>query len=441
MTFYIRMLGCPKNDVDADYIAGHLVQAGHVPSASAAAADALIINTCGFIEAAKDESIDHILELCRVKETNPQVRVYVAGCLAQRYSEELLREIPEIDGVFGLGELEALAAALASPEQAGHKRVTDPRFMSYLAGGYRHISDDLPYAYLKISDGCNRGCSYCVIPSIRGAFRSRPLDSILREATFLADNGKRELILVSQDATLYGQDLSPSSTVVDLLSELNSVPNVDWLRLLYLHPANTTEALIEYLGDTSNKALDYFDLPLQHINDEILSAMNRRTSRSRIERLLDRIRRQAPQATLRTTFIVGFPGETEKMFEELLQFVSDQRFDRAAAFTYSQEEGSPAAELGMQIEEQVKQHRLDLLMTLQQDIAFERNRSLIGTRPQVMLDRLDGENRAVGRTRGDCPEIDQEVIVSGAGTTMGRLATVLIEQANGYDLVGSIIED
>jgi ribosomal protein S12 methylthiotransferase len=434
--FYIHKLGCPKNDVDADYLAARLIAAGHKPVADAAAADSVIVNTCGFIQDAKQESIDAILELARLKQKGAVRRLYATGCLSQRYGDELLDDMPELDGAFGLGMLDAVAEAVTGASRSRQVVRQDVRQLAYLDWTSRFLTDQLPYAYVKISDGCDRLCSYCAIPQMRGRYRSRPMESILNEARFLADNGKKELILVSQEATLWGSDLMGRPGLVDLLSGLDKVSGVEWIRLLYLHPARTNPDLVDYLA-SDNKTLCYFDLPLQHVNTELLHLMKRESKRDTIEKLLDGIRKRAPQAVLRVSFMVGFPGETEANFEELSDFVRAQRFHRLGVFLFSAEEGTAAAEFPNQIQESVKIQRMDLLMTLQQEIAFDRNNSLIGQTVEVIIDTVDSKSQAVGRTRGDCPEIDQQVLVGGQGFEVGEISRVRVDGAEGYDLIAT----
>ena len=440
MKFYIRRLGCPKNDVDADYIAARLIAEGHRPAEHPDDAEVVLVNTCGFIQAAKEESIEALLELAQLKSEGTVRNVIATGCLSQRYGNDLLNEMPELDGAFGHGMLEQIVAALKSGRRTPNLVSTDVRQLAWLDWKDRFISDAYPYSYVKLSDGCNRTCSFCSIPLMRGSFRSRPMDSIVREAEFLAANGKRELILVSQESTLWGSDLKEKSDIVQLLRRLEEVDGVDWIRLMYLYPSQVSDELIVHLA-SGGKTLDYFDLPLQHINDDILGAMHRTSNRRSIEALLDKIRRAAPDATLRTTFIVGFPGESEAQFEELLEFVIAQRFDRLGGFAFSPEEGTPAADMPDQVPDEVKEERLDRLMTLQQEVVFERNNSLIGNVEQVIIDEVLEDGDAVGRTRGDCPEIDQEVLVRRGEVSVGEIRPVRIEAAEGYDLIGSFIRE
>lgn len=440
MKFYVHRLGCPKNDVDADYICARLQDEGHEPVERPEEAESIIVNTCGFILLAKEESIEEILRLAQLKSGGRLKSLYVSGCLSQRYGDELLNGMPEIDGAFGIGELDAIAAAMTSAEGAARTIRTPARRLTYVDYERRVVSDRLPYAYLKISDGCNRGCTYCVIPGIRGPFRSRPLETVVREARRLAQSGRKELILVSQDATLYGCDLRPSGSLIKLLMALYEIDEVAWIRVMYLHPAQVNGELIDYMA-SANKTLTYFDLPLQHINTDLLRAMGRGTDRRKIENLLRSIRARCDGAILRTTFIVGFPGETTRQFTELCDFVDEQRFDRVGVFTYSVEEGTPAAEMVRQVREETKTRRLDRLMSLQREIAFAKNVSLIGAVREVIIDSVSADGIALGRTRGDCPQIDQEVRVRAFTGTTGDIRRIRIDAANGYDLEGTCGEE
>jgi ribosomal protein S12 methylthiotransferase len=437
MKFYIHKLGCPKNDVDADYITARLIASGHQPVSSPDRADSVIVNTCGFILPAKEESIDEILALGKQKKEGKFSTLYAAGCLAQRYGDDLLAEMPELDGAFGHGVLDELTSAVSDSKRLKECVRIETCKLDYLDWTNRFISDQLPYSYVKISDGCNRTCSFCAIPGIRGAYRSRPVDSIINEARFLAENGKKELILVSQEATLYGYDLKDGSNLLNLLEQLEKVACVEWIRLLYLHPAQMSPELIGHMTSGS-KTLSYFDLPLQHINDDILSGMQRQTSRWQIEGVLDSIRSADREAVIRTAFIVGFPGETDRQFEDLTDFVERFQFDRLGVFTFSPEDDTPAAVMGRQLPEEVKMARMDELMSLQQEIAFAKNNSLIGSVKEVIIDSGSGGDSAVGRTRGDCPEIDQQVFVSGDNLMIGDIHRVTIEAADGYDLRGTM---
>jgi len=436
MKFFVHKLGCPKNDVDAEYIAARLIEAGHEAVASPEEADSVIVNTCGFILPAREESVNELLRMGQLKKTGHLKTLYASGCLSQSSGNELLKGMPELDGAFGLGEVDSIADAVTT---SGHFRETvriDSRRLSYLDWKHRFITDGFPYAYLKISDGCNRLCTYCAIPNIRGAFRSRPLESIVTEAEFLAENGKKELILVSQESTLWGYDLPGKPGLIRLLEKLEEIDGIEWVRLMYLYPTMVNDSLIDYLA-CDNKTLDYFDLPLQHCNSEILQAMRRKIDRVAIEQLLNRIRARAKIATLRTTFIVGFPGETEEQFEELLGFVGETEFERLGVFTYSKEEGTAAGDMSNQVPEPVKIERKDRLMQLQQEIAVTRNNLLIGTIVDVIIDAVSNDGTARGRSSADCPEVDQEVLVRGDHLEVGQLCRVRIDAVDIYDLIGS----
>ncbi len=436
MRFFVHKLGCPKNDVDADYISARLIDDGHEAVARAEDAESIIVNTCGFILPAKQESINELLRLGQLKQSSQLKTIYAAGCLAQRNGDELLKGIPELDGAFGLGALDSIANAVGSGKRIEKTIRIEARKLGYLSWRNRFIADALPFSYLKISDGCDRACTYCAIPLMRGRFRSRPLESIVREAEFLANNGKKELILVSQEATMYGYGLSDGTTIITLLKELEKIDGISWIRLMYLHPAKLEEELVEYLLD-DNKTLPYFDLPFQHINSEILARMHRQIDRKGIERVLENIRLKRREATLRTTFIVGFPGETEEQFDELRDFVREYKFDRMGVFPYSVEEDTPAEQMPNQIDEEIKVRRMDELMTIQREIAFANNQTMIGRTVPVLVDSIFDGITAIGRTYADCPDIDQEVRITGDELRVGDMADVVIESSDGYDLHGT----
>jgi len=438
MNFYIHKLGCPKNDVDADYIAARLIADGHTPVNSPERAESIIVNTCGFILPAKEESINEILRLAELKKTGTLKTLYASGCLTQRNGDELLQGISELDGAFGHGALESIATAVRQSARLSKTVKMEIRKLGYLSFRNRFIADKLPYSYLKISDGCDRPCTYCAIPMMRGKFRSRPLDSIIKEAAFLAENGKKELILVSQEATLWGYDLRGRPNIVSLLKELDKIEGIEWIRLLYLYPGQVQDELIEYLAD-DNKSLNYFDLPLQHVSTEILSGMKRLIDKNGIIELVNKIRSIGKDAIIRTTFIVGFPGETEKHFDELYDFVEKYELDRMGVFTYSPEDGTPAENFAKQVPEKIKLDRMDRLMSLQREIAFSHNNALLGTIQKVLVDEIDETGVAIGRTYADCPEIDLEIRIADANTLPGNFYDVQIQHVDGYDLTGSIV--
>ena len=440
MKFFIKKLGCPKNDVDADFIAGTLISRGMQATEDDHQADIVIVNTCGFIVLAKEESINEILTYEKMKKEGRITRLYVTGCLSQRYAEELRAEIGGVDGFFGLGEIEALAAAIDSPltpkASISRKKASD---LSYLSMRSRYVEEKYPYEYLKIADGCDRFCAYCAIPFIRGRYRSRSLSDIVAEARFLASKGKKELILVSQEGTGYGKDLKDGDGIIGLLRELEKVDGVEWIRLMYLHPDSITDALIDYIT-SSDKVLGYFDIPLQHINDRILARMNRKTGRHDIEKLLSKIREISPANIIRTTFIAGLPGETDIEFAELRDFAIDFEFDRLGVFKYSLEEDTAAEGFDNQVAGKVAAERQDILMSLQQEIAFRKNIALIDSIQKVIIDEVKVDAPAMGRTGGDCPEIDQLVYVNDDNLKSGDLIDARIVMAEGYDLIATVVE-
>jgi ribosomal protein S12 methylthiotransferase len=439
MKFYVKKLGCPKNDVDADYITGKLIEQGHELTGDYNRAGVIIVNTCGFILPAKEESIEEILRFERLKLQGKIDRLYVTGCLSQRYAGELERDIRGVDGFFGLGKIDEVVEAVNSRD-SGRVIVSKSHAeeLQYLAGDRRYIETQYPYEYLKIAEGCERYCAYCAIPYIRGHYRSRKVEDIVKEATMLADHGKKELILVSQEGNRYGRDLDDGIGVIELLQALERVEGIEWIRLMYLHPESMTDDLIEFMS-TSDRVLGYFDIPLQHINDGILGRMNRRVTRKIIEKTLLKIRETSSENIIRTTFIAGLPGETDREFNELYNFVNEFRFDRMGVFKYSPEEGTAAVDFDGQVPEKVAEERLDNLMILQQGIAFEKNIALIDSNRHVIIDEVNPQAPAVGRTRGDCPEIDQAVYVEGEGLKSGDIVETKIIMAEGYDLIARIV--
>ncbi len=438
MRFFIRKLGCPKNDVDGDYLAGKLLSMGHKIAKGPDRAEIVIVNTCGFILPAKEESIEEILHFEKMKNEGKITRLYVTGCLAQRYAEELRRDIKGVDGFFGLGKIDELAVAINNGSSGRTTIARDnSEALNFLVGEKRYVDSRYPYEYLKIAEGCDRRCAYCAIPSIRGHYRSRPLKDILKEAELLASHGKKEIILVSQEGTGYGRDLGNQTDVITLLSELEKIDGLEWIRLMYLHPEAVSKRLIKYMTE-SDKVLGYFDIPLQHINDKILADMNRRVDRKIIENVIDKIREASSENIIRTTFIAGLPGETDVEFTELHAFVRNVEFDRLGIFKYSPEEGTPARGFENQVPENIAEERLDILMSLQQKIAFEKNIALLDTYQKIIIDEVKTNGSSVGRTEGDCPEIDQEVFVRGGSLKKGDIVKAKVVMTEGYDLIARI---
>jgi ribosomal protein S12 methylthiotransferase len=439
-TFWIENLGCPKNEVDGETIQVSLLDQGYRPALDRAGADVLILNTCGFIQPAKEESIQEIFDLVQMKAQDTGKKIIVCGCLAQRYPNELWKRIPEIDGILGIGEI-ASAGAVCRSVLNGKRvlRVGTPESGDGIKESRRNPRGR-PFAYVKIADGCDNRCSYCAIPAIRGSFRSKRPEYILEEARQLAEQGVKEINLVAQDTTTYGVDLYGRSKLPELLASLSQIPELAWIRLLYAHPAHFTEELIGQIA-VNPKVCKYVDLPLQHVSDEILKRMNRKVTRGKVERLILRLREGIPDLSLRTSFIVGFPGEKEKHFQELLSFVEQVEFDKLGAFSYSREEGTKAYSLTGQVSSKTKQDRLDTLMLAQQNIVLRRNVDKIGKNLTVLIDGRSDEDahKFLGRSQAEAPEVDGTILVKGQGVEIGRLMDVRITNYDAYDLEGSVL--
>jgi ribosomal protein S12 methylthiotransferase len=445
-TFAFVSLGCPKNLVDSERMLGHLAQDGFTLVPDAEGADVVVINTCGFIEPARQESLGVIREMLSLKEQGRVGSVVVAGCLAERKREELLQEVPGVDhlvGVFGREEI----AQVVNRTRGNNGKMRQEQRTLFRPAPVRAQEDTARlritprhYAYLKISEGCDRLCTFCAIPSMRGKHVTKPIEEVVREARELAADGVRELILVAQDTTYYGMDLYGRVRLAELLRELDTVDGVEWIRILYAYPIHFTDELIDTLAG-SRKIVPYLDLPLQHINDRMLRRMQRRVNRTETESLLGRLRSAIPNLTLRTTFIVGFPGETEAEFEELVAFIQATNFERLGAFPYSFEPGTPATRLDGHLADEIKQQRRDRLMQVQQDIALAWSRRQIGKQIDVLVDGPDPEvpNHVLARSHADAPDIDCLVRVKGRGVQPGDLVPVKITGADGYDLVGRAV--
>ncbi|WP_027363772.1 30S ribosomal protein S12 methylthiotransferase RimO [Desulfotruncus alcoholivorax] len=430
-------LGCAKNRVDTEIMLGHLEKAGYQITGKAEEAEVIIINTCGFITSAKEESINAIFDAARLKETGRCAHIVVAGCLAQRYATELLEEIPEIDGIIGTGSVPEIVSTV-------NKVLTGQRPVLVDKPGYIHhgkesriLTTPRHTAYLKIAEGCENRCSYCAIPMIRGPYRSRPLEDIIEEAKELCFGGTKELIVVAQETTRYGIDLYGRYQLANLLQKLERIENCRWIRLMYCYPTTITRELLEVI-QSSQKICRYIDLPLQHINNRILKMMNRRGSKEHITYLISKLRRMIPGITLRTTFIVGFPGETEEEFNELLSFIEQTRFDRAGIFGYSLEEGTAAEQLPGRLSDQEIAARLEAAMTLQQNISAQNNRKLVGAEKNVLVEGWDDDASLYwGRTEGDAPEIDGKVFFASEELIRaGEFVKVKILDSTEYDLSG-----
>ena len=424
---HLISLGCAKNLVDSERLLARLGSAGAVVGAPAEEADIAIVNTCGFIRPAKEESLDAILEMGQWKRQRAGRSLFVMGCLAQRYASELRRRLPEVDGVFGLDEQEALVRACVPYAAAPPATGAPPRLLLTP----RHT------AYLRIAEGCDNRCAYCTIPLIRGPFRSRPMEEVVAEAEQLVAHGVRELNLIGQDTTRYGSDLPGAPRIEDLLARLSALRRLRWLRLLYTHPAHFSEGLIEAYA-TLPKLCPYVDLPLQHLDDDILRRMGRRVSRAQCLRLIERLRERVPGVAIRTALIVGFPGETRAQFNDLLRLVRVIAFDHLGAFAYSREEGTRAARMAGQVSERTKARRLRELMAAQQEVVAEKNRSRIGTRHEVLIEgpAPGREGMWLARARTQAPEVDSVTWLldePSARLRPGRLVHAVVTGAHGYD--------
>ena len=440
MKIAIISLGCPKNQVDADVFCHALIKDGHTTVADPAEADIIIINTCGFIESAKTEAIENILMACQYKQENPDLKVIVTGCLAERYKQQIIQEIPEVDAVVGIGSNAALPAIVrrVCADGAGQTESYGPKSDMQL-GGARVISTPRHYAYLKIAEGCNNGCYYCAIPLIRGALRSREINDCVAEARWLAGEGVRELILVAQDPTAYGEDWGKPGSICELLDKLNKVPGLEWIRIMYAYPERITDDFIAAMK-RNEKVVPYLDLPIQHCNDTILKNMNRRSNRAELLEVIGKLRREIPGITLRTTLIAGFPGETEEQFEDLCNFVKEVRFDRLGCFAYSAEENTVAAKMDGQIDQETKDRRAELVMQIQTGIMAQKQAEKVGQTVRVLCDGIDEESGLyLCRTTGDAPEVDGNVCVSSEEPLYpGQFYDVLVEDSDLYDLYGTV---
>jgi ribosomal protein S12 methylthiotransferase len=441
-TFAFVSLGCPKNLVDSERMLGKLAQDGYTLVPDAEGADVVVVNTCGFIEPARQESLSVIREMLALKEGGRVGAVVVAGCLAERKKDELLQEVPGVDQIVGVFGREEIAAVVdrALAQRGEQRALFRPAPVRALEDTARLRVTPRHYAYLKISEGCDRTCTFCAIPGMRGKHVSKPIEEVVREARELADDGVRELIVVAQDTTYYGLDLYGKVRLAELLRALAAVDGIEWLRLLYTYPIFFTEELIEVLASTP-KIVPYLDMPLQHISDRVLKRMQRRVRRADIDGLLAKLRGAIPGLSLRTTFIVGFPGETEEEFAELADFVRAVRFERCGVFPYSYEPGTPATKLDGHLAEEIKAERRDRLMQLQQDVALAWSAGQVGRTLEVIVDGGDPEfaNHVRARGHADAPDIDCLVRVKGKGLQPGDITRVKVTAADGYDLVGRAV--
>lgn len=434
-------LGCPKNLVDAEVMLGVLAKDDYEITTDEKDADVIIVNTCSFIKEAKQESIDAILDLAERKHDGHCHTLIVSGCLPQRYQEELANDLPEVDIFIGTGDYPRIAEILAEKEGAGGqlRYVGDPDYI-YDESLPRLNSSPAWYSYLKIGEGCSNCCSYCVIPQLRGAYRSRPLEALVAEAERLASRGVKEINVISQDVTRYGSDLDDGSTLETLLRRLAAIEGIQWIRLLYAYPDGITDSLIALMRDEP-KICKYLDIPIQHIADPVLKRMKRRSSEAQIRSLIASLRREIPGIALRTSLIVGFPGETVDDFASLMQFVEQTQFDRLGVFCYSREENTPAATMPDQISERVKRERYRKLMRAQARLSFRRNRALIGTTEQVIVEGYSEETDLLlrGRSSRQAPDIDGQVYITAGTAEVGDIVSLKVTDSSDYDLIGEIV--
>ncbi|UFS72776.1 30S ribosomal protein S12 methylthiotransferase RimO [Geomonas sp. RF6] len=434
-------LGCPKNLVDAEIMLGSLTQVGYQVTTDEKEADVIIVNTCSFIKEAKQESVDTILDLADRKHDARCQLLIVSGCLPQRYQTELAKELPEVDIFIGTGDYPRIAEIIAEHRSTGEQ-------LCY-TGNPEFIYDDQlprlpssPYytAYLKIAEGCSNRCAYCIIPTLRGGFRSRPIESLLAEARQLVAGGVKELNLIAQDITAYGKDLPEAPTLEELIKELAAMEEIRWIRLLYAYPDGVTDSLIELIKNEP-KVCKYIDLPIQHISDPVLKRMGRRSGEGEIRELIAKLRREIPDLAIRTSLIVGFPGETVEDFKKLLNFVEETRFDRLGVFCYSREEGTPAAEMPDQISERVKRERHKKLMRTQARLSFKRNRELVNSIEEVLVEGYSEETELLlkGRSSRQAPDIDGQVYITAGNANIGDLVKLKVTDSSDYDLIGEII--
>lgn len=434
-------LGCPKNQLDTEVMLGHIAEAGYEITPDETEADIVVINTCAFIEEAKKEAIDNILDIAWLKEHNNLKGIIVTGCLAERYREEVEREMPEVDAVLGTGSVHSIVSAIEAVERG--ERFSEFKDKNEVAlGGDRIVTTGDAMAYLKISEGCNNRCTYCAIPDIRGKFRSRPIDDIIKEANELVSGlGIKELVVVGQDTTAYGIDLYGKYALAELLHRLAEETDVKWIRILYCYPDKITDELIDEFNK-NEKLVKYIDLPIQHISSKILKRMNRRGNGELVRSVIKKLRTQVEGISIRSTAIVGFPGETEEDFLELCEFIKEAKFDHFGAFPYSREEGTPAYDFDDQIDEQVKQDRYDILMSQQLEISEALLKEKIGKKMTVLVEAFDPVSEAYSaRSADNAPDIDGKVFISARKGALaeGELIEVEIIDALDYDLIAIVV--
>ena len=436
MKVFFETLGCPKNFNDTQAAKGVLIEKGFEIAETAEDSDVIVVNTCGFINDAKKESIERIFDMMPYREEGK--KLVVSGCLSERYADDLYEEMPEVDCFIGVNEYERLPELLSELVSEGGERIKEVNgCCDKILSTPKRILGENPYtATLKIAEGCDNCCAYCIIPKIRGGFRSKPVEAVVAEAEELAAAGCKELILIAQDVTNYGRDLYGEPRLAELVRKVCRVDGIQWVRLMYCYEDRITDELIEVMA-TEPKVCHYIDIPIQHASDGVLKAMRRRSTEESIKDTINRLKAAIPDIHIRTTLIVGFPGETEKDFDKLLDFVEEMRFARLGVFAYSQEENTEAGEMENQIEEDIKQERLDAVMRRQLDISLEYNKEKVGKELEVLVEEADEDGSYIGRTQYDAPEIDNSVIfTSERELKAGDIVRILVEDAFDYDLVG-----
>lgn len=432
-------LGCDKNLVDSEMMLGMLSERGYEFTDDETDADIVVVNTCCFIQDAKEESINTLLEMSELKDSG-QIKVLVAaGCLAQRYKEEIQREIPQVDAIVGTTAIDSIVTAVEEVLAGQNNNYYRDINTKPVTGAGRVVTTGGHFAYLKIAEGCDKHCTYCIIPKVRGNYRSVPMEDLLRQAEELADKGVKEIILVAQETTLYGVDLYGKKSLPGLLHELALIPGIYWIRILYCYPEEIDDELIDAIA-SEKKVCNYLDIPIQHAADSVLKRMGRRTNEEELRRIITGLRGKIPDIALRTTLISGFPGETQEDFEELYRFVNEMEFDRLGVFTYSQEEDTPAAIMPEQVSEELKAGRRKELMELQQEIAFEKAEGMIGKVLDVMIEgKVADEDVYVARTYRDAPNVDGYLFLNTTATLMtGDFVKVKVTDSNEYDLIGEM---
>lgn len=441
MNILFVSLGCDKNLVDSEVMLGLIREKGYNITNDEMVADIIVVNTCCFINDAKEESIEAILEMAEHKKDGKLKALIVTGCLAERYKDEIQKEIEEVDAVIGTSSYESIVEVIEKVLEG--KKIRQFTDVNYLPGGEeKRINTTGFFSYLKIAEGCDKHCTYCIIPKVRGNYRSVPMEKLIEEAKKLADLGTKELILVAQETTLYGVDLYGKKSLPSLLKKLCKIEGIEWIRILYCYPEEITEELIEVMKE-EDKICKYLDMPIQHASDKILKAMGRRTNKQELLDIIGKLRKNIPDISLRTTLITGFPGETKEDQEELLDFIDEVEFDRLGVFPYSKEEDTPAAKMNHQVLETVKEERRNEVMELQQEISYDLSKRMIGKTLKVMIEgKLPEENVFIGRTYKDAPNVDGYIFVTSRKELMsGDFVNALVTEAKEYDLIGEIVDE